>query len=98
VWSSLASKPTTYSAQTSSIMVAAVNPPFRADHIGSLKRPVELLQLREQFDKGEVSKEELTKLEDKVIKEEVEQLKQIGIKAVTDGEFRRSDIFLVATQ
>lgn len=69
--------------------MAAVHPPFRADHIGSLKRPVELLKTRDAFEAGKVSQEELTKLEDKVIKEQVEQLREIGIKSVTDGEFRR---------
>lgn len=68
----------------------AINPPFRADHIGSLKRPEELLKLRSEVDAGKASKEELTKLEDKVIKDQVEQLREIGIKSVTDGEFRRS--------
>jgi len=61
----------------------------RAEHIGSLKRPVALLQAREQFDAGKLSQEELTKIEDEAIKEEVQKQLDLGIKAVTDGEFRR---------
>lgn len=68
---------------------AAISPPFRADHIGSLKRPVELLKLRNDVDAGKATKEQLSKLEDQVIKDQVQQLREIGIKSVTDGEFRR---------
>ena len=56
--------------------------PFRVDHVGSYLRPKELVEAREKFAKGELSKEELTKVEDKVI--------AAGLKGVTDGEFRRA--------
>ena len=40
--------------------------PFRVDHVGSYLRPKELVEAREKFAKGELSKEELTKVEDKI--------------------------------
>lgn len=38
--------------------------PFRVDHVGSYLRPKELVEAREKFSKGELRKEELTKVED----------------------------------
>ena len=64
--------------------------PFRVDHVGSFLRPKELVEAREKFAKGELSKEELTKVEDKLIAELVEQQIAAGLKGVTDGEFRRA--------
>ena len=64
--------------------------PFRVDHVGSYLRPKELVEAREKFAKGELSKEELTKVEDKLIAELVEKQISAGLKGVTDGEFRRA--------
>ncbi len=64
--------------------------PFRVDHVGSYLRPKELVEAREKFSKGELSKEELTKVEDKLIAELVEKQIAAGLKGVTDGEFRRA--------
>ena len=64
--------------------------PFRVDHVGSYLRPKELVEAREKFAKGELSKEELTKVEDKLIAELVEKQIDAGLKGVTDGEFRRA--------
>ncbi len=64
--------------------------PFRVDHVGSYLRPKELVEAREKFTKGELSKEELTKVEDKLIAELVEKQIAAGLKGVTDGEFRRA--------
>ena len=64
--------------------------PFRVDHVGSYLRPKELVEAREKFAKGELSKEELTKVEDKLIAELVEKQITAGLKGVTDGEFRRA--------
>ena len=66
------------------------NAPYRVDHVGSFLRPKELVEAREKFAKGELSKEELTKVEDKVITELVEKQIANGLKGVTDGEFRRA--------
>ena len=64
--------------------------PVRVDHVGSYLRPKELVEAREKFAKGELSKEELTKVEDKLIAELVEKQIAAGLKGVTDGEFRRA--------
>jgi 5-methyltetrahydropteroyltriglutamate--homocysteine methyltransferase len=64
-------------------------PPFRADHVGSLLRPKELLQAREDQQQGRITKEELRKIEDDAIRTLVQQQEAIGLKGITDGEFRR---------
>ena len=66
-----------------------LNPPFRADHVGSLLRPPELLDARVQFKKGELSATELRTFEDEAIAATVKKLEATGMQAVTDGEFRR---------
>ena len=66
-----------------------LSPPFRADHIGSLKRPVKLLEKRKAFDSKQCTQEELTTVEDEAIKVIVQIQREAGIKSITDGEFRR---------
>lgn len=63
--------------------------PFRYDQVGSLLRPETLKRARELFKKGEIKKEELTEVEDREIIKVIQKQKNIGLKAVTDGEFRR---------
>ncbi len=63
--------------------------PFRADHVGSLLRPGELHQMREQARKNETSFEELKQAEDRAIPQVVRLQEEIGLPAITDGEFRR---------
>ncbi|EIM83778.1 UROD/MetE-like protein [Stereum hirsutum FP-91666 SS1] len=70
-------------------MTLHLNPPFRADHIGSLKRPASLLQKRREYDEKKISLEELVAEEDKSIDAIVRMQNEVGIKSVTDGEFRR---------
>jgi len=70
-----------------------LDPPFRADHIGSLKRPENLLAMRVKFDEGKATPEELRAVEDEAIKGIVEMQREAGIKAITDGEFRRHMFF-----
>ncbi len=65
-------------------------PPFRADHVGSLLRPPALLEAREKRRKGEITAEDLRALEDDAIREVVKLQESVGLKAVTDGEFRRT--------
>lgn len=64
-------------------------PPFRSDVVGSYLRPKYLHQARQDFKAGNISKEELTRVEDRAINELVEQQKAAGLKVITDGEFRR---------
>lgn len=65
------------------------SPPFRADHVGSLLRPKALLQAREAHKRGELSAAQLRSAEDEAIREIVRRQQDIGLQAVTDGEFRR---------
>jgi 5-methyltetrahydropteroyltriglutamate--homocysteine methyltransferase len=65
-------------------------PPFRADHVGSLLRPQELLRAREDLAAGRLSAEELRRLEDTAIRDVVRLQEGIGLRSATDGEFRRA--------
>ena len=66
------------------------SPPFRADHVGSLLRPKELLQAREDCAAGKISREELRALEDDAIRDVVKMQHDVGLQSATDGEFRRA--------
>lgn len=62
---------------------------FRADHVGSLLRTPAVKENRLKWKKGEISAEELRAIEDAGIAETVKHLEATGMKAITDGEFRR---------
>ena len=64
-------------------------PPFRAEHIGSLLRPPHLLALRARHVRGEISGDVLTAAENDAIVEAISLQERLGLKVVTDGEFRR---------
>jgi 5-methyltetrahydropteroyltriglutamate--homocysteine methyltransferase len=64
-------------------------PPFRADHVGSLLRPPELLEARELHANGKIGDDELKATEDEAIAEVVKLQEDVGLKSATDGEFRR---------
>lgn len=64
-------------------------PPFRAEHIGSLLRPAELLEQRRRFTRGEISQNELTSAENAAVTDAIALQEQLGLRFVTDGEFRR---------
>src|SRR5437764_4945021 len=66
------------------------SPPFRADHVGSLLRPPELLHAREEFASGKLSAEELRSIEDDAIRDVVKMQRDVGLQSATDGEFRRA--------
>lgn len=66
------------------------SPPFRADHVGSLLRSTELVTKRADFDAGQCSRAELTRVEDAAIPAIVQLQKDVGLKIITDGEMRRS--------
>jgi methionine synthase II (cobalamin-independent) len=65
-------------------------PPFRADHVGSLLRPPELLRAREEFAAGSITAEELRAAEDAAILDVVKMQRDVGLQSTTDGEFRRA--------
>ena len=63
---------------------------YRADHIGSLLRPPEVLRARESTSYGRISLEQLREVEDKAILEALEMQRQVGVDILSDGEYRRS--------
>jgi methionine synthase II (cobalamin-independent) len=65
-------------------------PPFRADHVGSLLRPPELIQARSAFAEGRIDADGLRETEDAAIRHVVALQEEIGLRSATDGEFRRS--------
>jgi 5-methyltetrahydropteroyltriglutamate--homocysteine methyltransferase len=67
-----------------------VKPPFRADHVGSLLRPAALKEAREKRAKGEITAAQLTVIEDREIENVIKKQEQVGLRSITDGEFRRS--------
>ncbi|MDX6431620.1 MAG: 5-methyltetrahydropteroyltriglutamate--homocysteine methyltransferase [Streptosporangiaceae bacterium] len=71
-------------------MPARTVPPFRADHVGSLLRPPELLGTRNDHAQGRISAEELRDAEDTAIRSAVEMQRDAGLQSATDGEFRRT--------
>ncbi len=66
-----------------------MRPPFRADHVGSLLRPPEILRAREDFAAGRIDAGQLRATEDTAIREAVSRQQEVGLRSATDGEFRR---------
>jgi 5-methyltetrahydropteroyltriglutamate--homocysteine methyltransferase len=64
-------------------------PPFRAEHVGSLLRPAELHEARARARAGTLSAAQLRDVEDRCIRTAVAQQESLGLRGVTDGEFRR---------
>ncbi|MGH3341459.1 MAG: 5-methyltetrahydropteroyltriglutamate--homocysteine S-methyltransferase [Carbonactinosporaceae bacterium] len=64
-------------------------PPFRADHVGSLLRPPELLRARDDLAAGQIPADELRGIEDEAIRGVVQKQREVGLRSATDGEFRR---------
>lgn len=64
--------------------------PFRLDHVGSFLRPERLKEARSKFNAGEITAEELERVENEEIIALIEKEKELGLKSVTDGEFRRA--------
>jgi 5-methyltetrahydropteroyltriglutamate--homocysteine methyltransferase len=65
-------------------------PPFRADHVGSLLRPAALKQARDKRSRGEITAEALREVEDREIANVIRKQEDVGLKSITDGEFRRT--------
>src|SRR5690242_16779599 len=70
-------------------MTRRSQPPFRADHVGSLLRPPELLRARAEHAAGRLSPTELRAAEDAAIRDAVQMQREAGLTGITDGEFRR---------
>jgi len=69
---------------------ARPKPPFRADHVGSFLRPARLLDAREKFQKGAITAAALRAVEDDAIREVVKYQEDLGLRGISDGEFRRT--------
>jgi len=65
-------------------------PPFRADHVGSLLRPAALKEARAKRERGEISADALKAIEDREIENVIKKQEAVGLRSVTDGEFRRA--------
>ena len=63
--------------------------PFRADQVGSLLRPPELKAARERRVEGELSAAALAEIEDRLIRAAIKMQEEVGLRAITDGDFRR---------
>src|SRR5450755_4901186 len=71
-------------------MTARTTPPFRADHVGSLLRPKELQAARAAWKAGTMTHEALRAVEDRCIAAAIAKQEEIGLRAATDGEYRRA--------
>jgi 5-methyltetrahydropteroyltriglutamate--homocysteine methyltransferase len=65
-------------------------PPFHADHVGSLLRPAALKEARARRERGEITADDLKAIENREIERAIRKQEAIGLKSVTDGEFRRA--------
>ncbi|MEK0082851.1 5-methyltetrahydropteroyltriglutamate--homocysteine S-methyltransferase [Benzoatithermus flavus] len=65
-------------------------PPFRADHVGSFLRPQRLREARDRFARQEIDAAALRAVEDDCIREVVKKQEEVGLRGITDGEFRRT--------
>ncbi|WP_455500139.1 5-methyltetrahydropteroyltriglutamate--homocysteine S-methyltransferase [Gemmiger sp.] len=70
--------------------MAALHSPFRYDFVGSFLRPQAIKNARAAFKAGEITRDELTAVENEQITLLIEKQKRAGYHAITDGEFRRS--------
>jgi 5-methyltetrahydropteroyltriglutamate--homocysteine methyltransferase len=67
-----------------------MTPVYRAEHIGSLLRPKDLLETRASYQRGDTTPEELREIEDKYILEALELQREVGVSIYSDGEYRRA--------
>jgi 5-methyltetrahydropteroyltriglutamate--homocysteine methyltransferase len=77
-------------AAASARLDARTIPPFRADHVGSFLRPKFLLDAREQFRLGAIDAARLRAVEDEAIRGIVKFQEDLGLRGITDGEYRRT--------
>ncbi len=65
-------------------------PPFRADHVGSILRSAPLKDARAKRERGEITAAELKAVEDREIEKIIKKQEEVGLKSITDGEYRRA--------
>ncbi len=82
-------------------MSARTKPPFRADHVGSLIRPANLIAAREDLLAGKITRAQLLDIQHAAIRDVVKMQEDLGLRVVTDGEYNRkswqSDFLLKIT-
>ncbi|MDX3807412.1 5-methyltetrahydropteroyltriglutamate--homocysteine S-methyltransferase [Bosea thiooxidans] len=71
-------------------MTQRKKPPFRGDMVGSLLRSAPVKEARAKVAAGEMAQVELTRIEDEEIRKLVKKQEDVGLQAVTDGEYRRA--------
>ena len=71
-------------------MTPRTRPPFRADHVGSLLRPITLREARAAHAAGTLPADALRAIEDDCIAGAIAKQESIGLRAATDGEYRRA--------
>jgi len=71
-------------------MSQRTQPPFRADHVGSLLRTPEVLRARDDFAHGRIDAAEKRRVEDEGVRQVVRMQEDLGLQGVTDGEYRRA--------
>ena len=76
--------------QVESKRMQRTKPPFRADHVGSLLRSAALKAARARRERNEITAEQLTTVEDREIESIIRKQEQVGLKSITDGEYRRA--------
>ena len=68
-----------------------MNPPFHADHVGSLRRPPALIEAHTASLQGKVASQTLRRQEDQAVDEVIAMQERVGLQAITDGELRRNN-------
>lgn len=66
-----------------------MNASFRADQVGSLLRPPEVLEAHEALQQGRIPEDEVRQIEDRAILMVLDLQRQVGLDVLTDGEYRR---------
>jgi len=71
-------------------MSQRTTPPFRADQVGSILRTKAIHDARAKHEKGEITDAQLKAVEDAEIIKVIKKQEEVGLEAITDGEYRRS--------
>ena len=72
------------------MQIQGINPPYRAEHVGSLLRPQELRAAFREAGSGPISSDEFRAIQDASVRQAIKLQEAIGLHCVTDGEFRRT--------
>jgi 5-methyltetrahydropteroyltriglutamate--homocysteine methyltransferase len=79
-----------FAAQQRMKQTMITEPPFCAEHVGSLLRPAEIKDARAKLEQGAITAADLKAIEDRSIRRAVAKQESLGLRVVTDGEYRRS--------